>query len=312
MTYISTKMNIDIQIDSIVTIHYFEYMKDFVFHGESHNFWELLYVDKGTVSVRADDTWHSLSAGDVIFHKPNEFHAFESVGEKAPNLVAISFYSSSPDIYLFSHLHCTLTLEERILISKIIAEAREAFSTPLYDPSVEQVLLSDSAPFGSQQLIKLYLELFLITLKRSHLNGLPRKSVGLPVITSSSDLVANPTLCEQLCSYLGEHICDHLTVTDICDAFSISRSVLQALFHKEKGCGVIEYFNGMKIQYAKDIIRDGTMNFTEIAYFLSYSSLQYFSKQFKKATGMSPLEYASSVKGISQSLKGSKTEKRDR
>ena len=59
----------------------------------------------------------------------------------------------------------------------------------------------------------------------------------------------------------------------------------------------------MKIERAKDIIRDGTMNFTEIAYFLSYSSLQYFSKQFKKATGMSPLEYSSSVKGISRSLR---------
>ena len=55
--------------------------------------------------------------------------------------------------------------------------------------------------------------------------------------------------------------------------------------------------------HPRDIIRDGSMNFTEIAYFLSYSSLQYFSKQFKNATGMSPSEYASSVKGISIFLK---------
>ena len=54
----------------------------------------------------------------------------------------------------------------------------------------------------------------------------------------------------------------------------------------------------MKIDRAKELIRDGSMNFTEIAHFLSYSSLQYFSKQFKKATSMSPLEYASSIRLI--------------
>lgn len=39
MTYIKTTLKREIAIDSIITIHYFEYMKDFVFHGESHDFW---------------------------------------------------------------------------------------------------------------------------------------------------------------------------------------------------------------------------------------------------------------------------------
>lgn len=76
----------EINIESIVTIHYFEYMKNFVFQGESHDFWELLYVDKGEVSVRAENEWLTLHAGDIIFHRPNEFHAFESIGEKLQTL----------------------------------------------------------------------------------------------------------------------------------------------------------------------------------------------------------------------------------
>jgi len=47
MTYIETKLKREIVIDSIITIHYFEYMRDFVFRGESHDFWEFMYVDKG-------------------------------------------------------------------------------------------------------------------------------------------------------------------------------------------------------------------------------------------------------------------------
>ncbi|HIX29139.1 MAG TPA: helix-turn-helix transcriptional regulator [Candidatus Blautia stercoravium] len=106
------------------------------------------------------------------------------------------------------------------------------------------------------------------------------------------------------CPQNPSYICEKLTVTDICSAFALSRSALQSLFHEKKNCGVMDYFNHMKIERAKEIIRNGNMNFTEISYFLSYSSLQYFSKQFKKITGMSPMEYCSSVKGLSEAVNG--------
>ena len=55
MTYIETKLKREIVIDSIIMIHYFEYMRDFVFRGESHDFWEFMYVDKGSVIVQAEN-----------------------------------------------------------------------------------------------------------------------------------------------------------------------------------------------------------------------------------------------------------------
>ena len=66
MTYVKTTLQHSIDIDAIITLHYFEYMKNFEFKGESHNFWEFLYVDKGTVAVRADDTWTTLYTGMYI------------------------------------------------------------------------------------------------------------------------------------------------------------------------------------------------------------------------------------------------------
>ena len=92
MTYIKTKLKRSIDIDAIITLHYFEYMKNFEFKGESHNFWEFLYVDKGTVAVRADDTWTTLKTGDIIFHQPNEFHAIKSIGKDSPNLGMLPSY----------------------------------------------------------------------------------------------------------------------------------------------------------------------------------------------------------------------------
>lgn len=101
MTYVKTTLQHSIDIDAIITLHYFEYMKNFEFKGESHNFWEFLYVDKGTVAVRADDTWTTLYTGDIIFHQPNEFHAIKSIGKDSPNLVVMSFTSSSQAMSFF-------------------------------------------------------------------------------------------------------------------------------------------------------------------------------------------------------------------
>ena len=62
MTYVKTQLKWEITIPAIITIHYFEYMKDFAFKGESHDFWEFLYVDKGNILVRAADDFAESGA----------------------------------------------------------------------------------------------------------------------------------------------------------------------------------------------------------------------------------------------------------
>lgn len=301
MTYVSTKLKQEIKIESIITIHYFEYTKDFSFSGEAHDFWEFLYVDKGSVEVRVENRLYELNTGDIIFHRPNDFHAMRASNQHSLNLVVISFRCHSPAIKEFADKCFSLNMEERTLISHVITTAKETFVTPLHIPSVEQVQVSPDAPFGSEQLIQLYLETFLVVARRNHLTGTPELIRHQKINTPISSTTRTSRL-DHIIEYMSVHIYEQLKIQTLCDEFSLSRSTLHALFQEEKGCGPIEYFNSMKIERAKELIRDGTMNFTEIAHFLSYSSLQYFSKQFKKATSMSPLEYASSVRLITQKV----------
>lgn len=294
MPYISTRLKEMLSVERIITIHYFEYMKNFSYQGESHDFWELVCVDRGSAEVQADEKVFTLHKGDCIFHKPMEFHAFRSSGQTSLSLFVLSFECSSAEMSYFEDKIFHLSDENKALLSNIIQEARLAFSTPMHIPSVEQVVRAESAPFGAEQLIKLYLEMFLIHLVRAEnpLNIQPKPTF--------EEHISNDSTLDRILQYLEIHICEHLTIKQICNDNLIGRSCLQSLFHKEMNCGVIEYFNQMKMNVAKQIIRDNTKNFSEIADFLSYNSLPYFSRQFKKITGMSPSEYASSIKGISE------------
>lgn len=101
MSYESVTLVQEITVDKIYSIHYFEYMSDFSFAGETHNFWEFLCVDKGEVEVTAGQVNHVLKKGEIIFHKPNEFHSLRANGRIAPNLVVISFACDSPAMGIF-------------------------------------------------------------------------------------------------------------------------------------------------------------------------------------------------------------------
>lgn len=295
MKYKSVTLKEEFSIHRIISIHYFEYMSDFLFAGESHNFWEFLYVDKGEVMVTADLEKLTLHQGQIIFHKPNEFHSLSANGIVAPNLVVMSFECGDPSMEFFKDKILTADAAERHLLAQIIAEARDCFHGPMDDPYQEQLVYRELPRFGSEQMIKTYLEQFLIHLFRNFASAPPGKSTVPSSPTGKSQIVYASIL-----EYLEFHLCSRLTVEQICKDNLISNSQLKKLFREQANCGVIEYFNQMKIRQANELIRSRQMNFSQIADYLGYTSVHYFSRQFKQLTGMTPSEYTDSIKQMSE------------
>lgn len=287
--YIPIPMKREITVDSIVTVHYLEHTKDYLFEGEKHNFWEILYCDKGTVEIIADEKGYELSQGQMVFHKPNEFHSLYANGTVAPNLVIVSFISRSTAMSFFNGKILYATQQQQDLLAQIIKEARQAFSCPLGDPSTLQMEISPEAPFGSQQLIQLYLEMFLIDTVRHH------EAVKQPKISSTIKRRADNEMVDRVIRYMEEHICDGLTFSDVCRHSSESATNLKTIFKSVTGYGVMEKYRLLKIEKAKKWLREGKGNITQIADMLGYASVHYFSRHFKQATGMTPREYTLSV-----------------
>ena len=297
MSYKSVLLQDVLTIQEIYSIHYFEYMCDFSFPGESHDFWEFLCVDKGEVNVLAGEKFHALKKGDIIFHKPNEFHDVNSNGLIAPNLVVMSFSCDSPVMSFFEEKVLQIIEPERLLLAQIIQEAKYVFEGRMDDPYQEELLRSEKPRFAGEQLIRLYLEQLLIQLIRRYM-ARPDQPIN-PAIVKSIKQKADGELFTQIQEYMELHICESLTIEQLCRSNSVGRSQLQKLFRTRSGYGAIEYFSRMKVDLAKQMIRENHYNFTQIADALGFSSIHYFSRQFKRITGMTPSEYASSIKALS-------------
>lgn len=290
MQFTKIKLENCITVDSVYTIHYFEYTNNFYYAGESHDFWEFVYVDKGSVDICMDDKQITLKKGDIAFHQPNEFHKVSTYGHTAPNLVVISFDSHSPLMDFFRCQIFKTDQKERDLLADTLIEARKLFSSPLGDPYLTEMAKKEDAPIGTEQLIKLHLEQFLIHLVQRYTMAEAKELEFSPQNTTD--------IFKRVTAYMEDNISKHLTIEQICWDNMIGRTKLQKIFHTEAGIGIIDYFSKLKISAAKHMIRDGKLNFSQISEQLGYSSIHYFSRQFKKITGMSPSDYASSVKSI--------------
>ena len=290
MSYIGLTLEDSLRIDELFTIHYFEYTGEFLFSGESHDFWEFVCVDKGSVNICMDDKELTLHKGEIAFHQPNEFHNVSTYSQVAPNLVVISFRCNSPLMDFFRNKVLKIDEKDRSLLARILVEAQNLFETPLNNPYTKEMLKKKNVPIGTEQFIRMYLESFLLGLLRRY--SLAEQKLQLPVTKSSADIF------KRVSDYMEDNLAARLTIEVICRDNMIGRTQLQNVFQKEVGMGVIEYFSKMKIDNAKHLIRIGSLNFTQISEQLGYASIHYFSRQFKKLTGMTPSEYASSVKAM--------------
>ena len=298
MAYKNTCLRTTLSVRNIISIHYFDYMSDFSFPGESHDFWELLCVDKGEIDAVAGEERHTLKRGSIIFHQPNEFHNVITNGRSAPSLVVIAFECHSPCMDAFRGQILNVQETESALLAQIIIEARQAFVGRLDNPYQEELIRNTNTPgFGAEQLISNYLEELLIHLYRRYFANplpVPAQNLKYPRLGRPNETY------NRIIRYMEEHINEQLTIENICKNTLISRSRLQKLFQEQHGCGVMEYFTLMKIDTAKEMIRSNQLNFTQISDRLGYTSIHYISRQFKKVTHMNPSEYASSIRLLSE------------
>ncbi len=110
--------------------------------------------------------------------------------------------------------------------------------------------------------------------------------------------VSDQRFLDQLNTYLQENMCDPDTsVESISEHLAISRVQLYKKLISLKGITPSEYLRAMRIRYAEELMRQGDLNVSEIAYKVGFNNPRYFSKYFQEAYGVTPSQYRKRLNG---------------
>ena len=281
---------ISVRIDGLISIHYFEYTADFTWGGESHDFWELIYCDKGSLQITAENREITLKCGHFYIHPPNEFHNIRPGDGRTANSVVLSFSGKIPELFPIADMDRTADDYTRTILFTILRESRYCFGNRLGQVNDPKLVRSEkNLVFGSEQVILREMELLLIHLIRG---GKKPDCVSPAFPGGRNDLLSH------IMSYLETNTHNKLSIKLVSQQFSISPTALKKLFSSSLGTGVMSYFLDCKIREAKRMIAEKEKNCSQIAQILGFSSVHYFSRIFKLKTGMSPTEYERSVKSL--------------
>lgn len=106
-----------------------------------------------------------------------------------------------------------------------------------------------------------------------------------PLSTSSADVV------EKARQFAIQNIDKRLSLQEVADYVAMSPSYFSAFFKRETGQNYIDYVNQIKIEHARRLIDTGEYRMNEISSLLGFENAYYFSKVFRRYTGLSPTEY---------------------
>lgn len=286
MEFVHTVLLEELRIESLVSLHYFEFSKDYVFEGEKHDFWEFLYVAKGEVEVLADHEGYKLQQGDIIFHKPGEFHSVWANKKISPSLIVISFVCRSHHMRFFENRILKMGEAEVSILKQIINQGLLIFEPPFNDPSYHTLTRRNSTPAGGEQLIKINLELLLLNILNRNMVQTGNRILSIAVRERSPI-----NIVKRITSYMVQNVDKPLTLEDFCVKFNMSQTHISTIFREQMGYSLMKYFKKLKIDYAKQLISESHYNLTEIAEKLNYNSIHGFSRHFKSVLGVSPSEF---------------------
>ena len=280
-----------INVEKIITIFYMELSKSFSYEGEKHDFWEMVYIDKGEMICTVDKNRFVLKSGEMIFHKPNEFHNLSGNNTVAPNVSILTFECKSRAMHYFEGKIFKLDAQEKTLLSMLFSEGLSCYRLQdARNPRIQNLIKIDNPPYGSSQMTKNLLEVFLIRLCR-HKDVLTKK-MRQSYLVDGMD-VSYPV--KEILDYLRQNIYNKITIGDVVRHTGKSESTVKALFARYYSEGIMRYYNSLKIKESRKLIREGNYNISQISDLLHFDNPQYFSKCFKRFTNMTPSEYKMSI-----------------
>ncbi len=283
MQFILKPFQEEIVVNRLANIHYFEFTPNYQTNGDFHAFCELLYVDSGSLSIKSEHYTGALQQGQMIVHGANQTHALACGKDGAPNVIIIGFECFSPQIERLTYAPLQLSTELQKMLAEIIKEARTVYLPPYNVPNVTDMKKRADFAFGADQLIKNYLQIFLIKCLRGG-------------NTETQTVRIDDSQVEHVKEYLDENFTQKISVAELCFLFGTNKTTLSREFKRVYGKTIVDYLNTLRIEHTKRLLRKKNYSLTQIAEMMNMSSVHYLTALFKKYERLTPTEYTHTIK----------------
>ena len=265
-----------IRLQNILGYYYRIRTPGYHFSGERHQFFELTYVDTGTLYTEVDGVPYTLEEKELIIYGPGQFHAQHTDNESVSYVtIMFNMENTSPDLPQDWY---------SVLINQVFPYNKKIYT--LIKALVQES--STGAPYTASLMHCLLTETIIRLLQGVYTT---------PTAQPSSVVRQNyqEELFDRILEYVHGKLYEPLTVADICQQFSISRSTLQLLFKNAVNQSPKKYISDMKLEKSCQMLRENKYTISEISLKLGYSSIHYFSNAFNQKYHISPSEYAKRI-----------------
>ena len=219
-TYLRHKIHNVVDIKGLHAVEYLDFDGKYKDYTEKHDFWELCYVESGSVTLILENETFILKTGDVMFVSPDKNHSYIAASSKASKVFVVCFESFSYTLKTLSSTPFSLDDSLKDCIKRIIFEYEHTFF--MNENELLDVLPNPN--FGGEQAIILQLEYLIICLLRKLSTT---KNPGVVFLNEDSFY---SKLSDTIIKYLKKNIDAKLSLDDICAKVNYSRSFLCKIF----------------------------------------------------------------------------------
>lgn len=260
----------ELVIGGIYTLFYQEKERGFFFKGEEHDLFELVYVDKGVLHNVVNGTDTVLRQGEMMVYAPGLWHMQHADLDTEVSFITVTFELQSGNLDALVNRLIRLDTDGTALLRRMLDER-------------------DQNDRYSGDLIVCSLQMLLLTILRNGEKAETR--LKTPASLQNENSIINAAL-----TYISANARKKLSVPLVAKSSNVSVSRLTKLFQERLAITPGEYIRRVKLEESRALIKAGEGNVSQIAELLQYSTVQHFSRQFKAKFGVSPSEFAKSVR----------------
>ena len=273
------KLDTVLTVTEIANVHFFDFPKGYQTIDDRHPFCELIYVGTGSITVHSDEYSGKLKKNELLIHPANCKHSFSCPQQAETTLIIIGFTCQSNKLRYFANKPLRLDENQIKQLADIVKEGRNVFAPP-YNVPVYDMVKKKNALYGSEQMLRSLIELFLIELIRKY-----------EFFEKSDETQTSAFTINEIIEYLDNTFTEKITLEELAFLFRTNRSTLCKEFRRATNKSLGAYLADKKIQAAQKLLLHQEKSITQIADALNFDSVPYFCEFFKRQTGITPSQY---------------------